>query len=152
MWYLWYRIFNQWCENSQSYRTLSDKSSECLVNWNWTVYKVYGEQDKSSENRSKCPVVGSMFPHPRFVHKNCILLLYKSRSKAIFVKRWSWKWDWDWKPFGMALSIKWVELLANITPQFLYLENVGNYSSDGQVSGSRQCWNLLYIQTFVASL
>ena len=27
-------------------------------------YKVYGEQDKSGENRSKCPAVGSMFPHP----------------------------------------------------------------------------------------
>ena len=39
----------QWCGNSQSYRTLSDKSSEYLVNWNWTVYKVYGEQDKSGK-------------------------------------------------------------------------------------------------------
>ena len=24
----------QWCGNSQSYRTLSDKSSECSVKWN----------------------------------------------------------------------------------------------------------------------
>ena len=38
------------CGNSQSYKTLSDKSSECLVNWNWTVYKVYGKQDKSGQN------------------------------------------------------------------------------------------------------
>ena len=60
---LWVNIYMQWCGNSQSCRTLSDKSSECLVNWNWTVYKVYGEQDKSGENRSKCPAVGSTFPH-----------------------------------------------------------------------------------------
>ena len=25
-------MYTQWCENSQSYRTLSDKSSECPVN------------------------------------------------------------------------------------------------------------------------
>ena len=50
--------------NSQSCRTLSDKSSECPVKRNWTVYKVYGEQDKSGKNRPKCPAVGSMFPHP----------------------------------------------------------------------------------------
>ena len=43
---------------------MSNKSSECLVNWNWTVYKVYGEQDKSGENSSKFPVVSSLFPHP----------------------------------------------------------------------------------------
>ena len=24
------------------------------------------QQDRSDENRSKCPVVGSMFPYPRF--------------------------------------------------------------------------------------
>ena len=45
--------------NSQSCRTLSDKSSECPV-----IYKVHGEQDKSGKNRSKCSAVGSMFPHP----------------------------------------------------------------------------------------
>ena len=57
-------VYTQWHGNSQSCRTLSDKSSECPVNWNWTVYKVHGEQDMGNENGSKCPVVGSMFPHP----------------------------------------------------------------------------------------
>ena len=27
-----------------------------LLNWNWSVHKVHGEQDKSGENRSKCLV------------------------------------------------------------------------------------------------
>ena len=39
----------------------------CLINlvnvW-YIVYEVYEEQDKSGENRSKCPAVGSLFPHP----------------------------------------------------------------------------------------
>ena len=26
--------------------------------------KVYGKQDKIDENRSKCPAIGSLFPHP----------------------------------------------------------------------------------------
>ena len=30
------------------------------------VYKVYGKQDKSDENRSKCQAVGSMVPHKSF--------------------------------------------------------------------------------------
>ena len=54
----------QWCGNSQSCRTLSDKSSECPVNGNLTVYEVYGEQDKSGDNRPKCLAIGSLFPHP----------------------------------------------------------------------------------------
>ena len=54
----------QWCGNSQSCRTLSDKSSECPVNGNLTVCEVYGEQDKSGDNRPKCLVIGSLFPHP----------------------------------------------------------------------------------------
>ena len=29
-----------------------------------TVYKVYGEQDKSGENKPECPAIGSLFPHP----------------------------------------------------------------------------------------
>ena len=36
----------------------------CMVNWNSTVYKVYKEQDKSDENKSKCLPACSMFPHP----------------------------------------------------------------------------------------
>ena len=31
------------------------------------IYKVYGEQDKSNENRSKCPSVSSVFPHLWYV-------------------------------------------------------------------------------------
>ena len=47
----------------QTYRTLSDKcTGECLANW--TVYIVYGEQDKSNTNRPKCPVVRSILSHP----------------------------------------------------------------------------------------
>ena len=40
-------------------------AGHCPVNWNRAVYKVYGEQDKSDENRTKCPAVGSSFPHFR---------------------------------------------------------------------------------------
>ena len=67
-----HRVYIQWCGNSQSYRTLSNKSSECLVNWNWTVYKVYGKQDKSDENRSKCQAVGSVIP---CIH-TCVYILH----------------------------------------------------------------------------
>ena len=37
-------MYAEWSENSQSTRTLSDKSSECLVNLNWTIHKVYGSR------------------------------------------------------------------------------------------------------------
>ena len=43
---------------------MSNKSSECPVNWNWAIYKVYGKQGKTDENRPKCLAVGSLFPHP----------------------------------------------------------------------------------------
>ena len=36
-----------------------NKSSECPVNWNWTVYKVYGS--KTSDENSVA--VDSMLPH-----------------------------------------------------------------------------------------
>ena len=51
-------------ETASPCRTLSDKSSECPVNGNLTVYEVYGEQDKSGDNRPKCLAIGSLFPHP----------------------------------------------------------------------------------------
>ena len=40
-----------------------------LVNVRWieTVYKVYWEQDKSDEKKSKCLAVGSKFPHPGYI-------------------------------------------------------------------------------------
>ena len=46
-------------ETASHARHLFDKSSEYLVNW--TVHKVYGEQDKSDE---KCQAAGLLFPHP----------------------------------------------------------------------------------------
>ena len=41
-----------------------DTFSECPVNLKLNCIHVNGKQDKSDENRSKCPVDGSMFPHP----------------------------------------------------------------------------------------
>ena len=53
-----------WCGNSQSCRILSDKFNECVLNLETKVYiykvHVYGEQDKSGEEMSKCPAAGSL--------------------------------------------------------------------------------------------
>ena len=78
------QCYTQGCENSQSCRTLSDKSSECPVKRNWTVYKVYGEQDKSSKIRPKCPAVGSMFPHP-WLYLNCVSGLLQAEPIRLLV-------------------------------------------------------------------
>ena len=54
--------YRQRCGNSQLCRTLSDKSSECPVNWNSNcIQSIYWEKDTSGEKRSKCPAGGSKF-------------------------------------------------------------------------------------------
>ena len=82
------------CGNSQSYRTLSDKSSECLVNWNLPVYTVYGEQDKSdAANRTQCPVVDSIFPYSWLLYvtpsKPSTFHVTISRNYFTFVLLWT---------------------------------------------------------------
>ena len=64
---------------------LSNKSSECLVNWNWTVYKVYGEQDKSDQNvqqLAQCfyTPVYIYFIHHKFFYSN---YTYRCRKNAM---------------------------------------------------------------------
>ena len=34
-------MYTEWCENNQSCRTLSDKSSEFTVNWNWLYTRLW---------------------------------------------------------------------------------------------------------------
>ena len=69
-------ILVQFCGNSQSYRTLSDKSSECMANYNYTDHELftkYEEQDKSDENQQ----VSQYFHTPALVF-HFVLSLYSS--------------------------------------------------------------------------
>ena len=68
-----YRInssLTDWYGTKASGVKIANYAGHCLfnlvnvlpMNWNRTVYKVYGKQDKSGENKSNCPAVRSIFP------------------------------------------------------------------------------------------
>ena len=57
-----YWLYTQWCGNSQSCRTLSNKFSECPV-IETTLYTKYMET-RAIKIGQKCLVVCSMFPNP----------------------------------------------------------------------------------------
>ena len=43
-------------------------SGKLKLNCIQSIWGAGPQQDKSNENRSKCLVVGSMFPHPAYTH------------------------------------------------------------------------------------
>ena len=64
-------ILGQFCGNSQSYRTYSNNLVNVWQIMNWTIYKVYEEQDKSDENQQ----VSQYFHTPALVF-HLVLSLY----------------------------------------------------------------------------